>query len=124
LSRAKKRNVSEDLRNWFSKKHPEGNWQRYNTKGEAIGPCAREPGEPKPKCLSNEKAAKCLKNQIASAVRRKRKADPVANRKGKGGKPKMVSNKINEQHSEEIRYCKLCGKMKHKSNVLMVQKCG
>jgi hypothetical protein len=88
--------MNEDLRNWFSKSHPEGNWKRYNTKGEAIGPCAREPGEPKPKCLSNEKAAKMSKNEIASAVKRKRKKDPVADRKGKGGKPKMVSNKIDE----------------------------
>jgi hypothetical protein len=43
---------SEDLRNWFSKSHPEGDWKRINSKGEAIGPCAREPGEPKPKCMS------------------------------------------------------------------------
>ena len=88
--------MNEDLRNWFSKSHPEGNWKRYNTKGEAIGPCAREPGEPKPKCLSNEKAAKMSKSEIASAVKRKRKKDPVADRPGKGGAPKMVSNKINE----------------------------
>ena len=108
--------VNEDLRNWFSKSHPEGNWKRYNTKGESIGPCAREPGESKPKCLSNEKAAKMSKNQIASAVRRKREADPVANRKGKGGKPKMVSNKISEEHNaEEMRYCPLCAKRETRS---------
>lgn len=101
--------MNEDLRNWFSKSHPEGNWKRYNTKGEAIGPCAREPGEPKPKCLSNEKAAKMSKSEISSAVKRKRKKDPVANRKGKGGKPKMVSNKIKEQ-VEDIRYCPMCKK--------------
>jgi hypothetical protein len=84
--------VKEDLRNWFSKDHPEGNWRRYNTKGKAIGPCAREPGEPKPKCLSNEKAAKMTQNQRASAVKRKRREDPVADRSGKGGKPIMSSN--------------------------------
>jgi hypothetical protein len=105
----KKRNVSEDLRRWFSKTAPEGNWKRYNTKGEAIGPCAREPGEPKPKCLSNEKAAKMTKLQRAAAVRRKRKSDPVANRKGKGGKPIMVSNRIGEQ-MDMIRYCPKCKK--------------
>jgi hypothetical protein len=105
----KKRNVSEDLRKWFSKTAPEGNWKRYNTKGEAIGPCAREPGEPKPKCLSNEKAAKMTKKQRAAAVRRKRKADPVANRRGKGGEPIMVSNRIGEQ-MEMIRYCPKCEK--------------
>ena len=88
--------ISEDLRDWFSKSHPEGNWKRFNSKGEAIGPCAREPGEKKPKCLSNEKAAKMSKDEIAAAVRRKREKDPVANREGKGGKPIMSSNKIDE----------------------------
>jgi hypothetical protein len=101
--------ISEDLRKWFSKTAPEGNWKRYNTKGESIGPCAREPGEPKPKCLSNEKAAKMTKLQRAAAVRRKRKSDPVANRKGKGGKPIMVSNRIGEE-AGMIRYCPKCGK--------------
>ena len=79
-----------------------------------IGKCAREnPNEPKPKCLSKEKASQ-LRSQggakkIASAVKRKRKEDPVANRRGKGEKPKMVSNKINEQ-SEMVRYCPKCQK--------------
>ena len=109
----RKKRVNEDLRNWFNPSHPEGGWKRYNTKGEAVGSCARKEGEPKPKCLSNEKAAK-LRSQggakaIANAVKRKRKADPVANRKGKGGKPKMVSNNIEEQ-SEMIRYCPKCQK--------------
>ena len=108
-----KSSVKEDLRNWFDPNHPDGGWKRYNTKGEAIGPCAREPGEAKPKCLSNKKAAQ-LRSQggakkIASAVKRKRKEDPVANRRGKGEKPKMVSNKINEQ-SEMVRYCPKCQK--------------
>ena len=112
-NQARKKVVKEDLRNWFNPSHPEGGWKRYNTKGEAIGQCARKEGEPKPKCLSNEKAAK-LRSQggakaIASAVRRKRSQDPVANRKGKGGKPKMVSNKIEEQ-SGMIRYCPKCQK--------------
>jgi hypothetical protein len=53
-------------------------------------------GEGKPKCLSKEKAAKMSKDDIAAAVRRKRKSDPVADRPGKGGKPKMVSNKLDE----------------------------
>ena len=101
--------MNEDLGNWFSKSHPEGNWKRYNTKGEAIGPCAREPGEAKPKCLSNEKASKMTKDEIAAAVKRKREADPVADRPGKGEKPKMVSNKIEEQSGEE-RYCPMCKK--------------
>ena len=33
--------VNEDLRKWFSKTDPEGDWKRINSKGEAIGPCAR-----------------------------------------------------------------------------------
>ena len=88
--------LSEDLRKWFDKDHPKGGWKRYNTKGEAMGPCAREEGEGTPKCLSNEKAAKMTKKERAAAVRRKRKKDPVADKKGKGNKPKMVSNKIKE----------------------------
>lgn len=82
----------EDLRQWFSKTHPEGGWKRINSKGEAIGPCAREPGEPKPKCMSNEKRAKLSKAERAAAVAAKRKHDPVADRAGKGGKPVNVSN--------------------------------
>lgn len=92
--------VTEDLRKWFGtgKKGGVGGggWDRYNTKGEREGKCAREPGEPKPKCLSKEKAAKMTKDEIAAAVKRKRKKDPVADRPGKGGKPKMVSNNIDE----------------------------
>ena len=94
---------AEDLRNWFNPKHPEGGWKRINSKGEAIGPCAREPGEPKPKCMSNEKRAKLSKKERASAVAAKRKHDPVADRSGKGGKPVNVSNfgkgKLSESYS-------------------------
>ena len=71
-------------------------YDRYNTKGERIGKCARGEGEGKPKCLSKEKAAKMSKSERAAAVRRKRAADPVADRAGKGGKPIMTSNKIDE----------------------------
>ena len=74
--------VKEDLRKWFDKDHPEGCWKRINSKGEAIGPCAREPGEPKPKCMSNEKRAKLSKKERASAVASKRKHDPNPERKG------------------------------------------
>ena len=83
---------AEDLRQWFDPKHPKGGWKRINSKGEAIGPCAREPGEPKPKCMSNEKRAKLNKKERASAVAAKRRHDPVADRSGKGGKPVNVSN--------------------------------
>jgi hypothetical protein len=97
MSVADSLSLREDLRDWFSKKHPTGNWRRFNTKGEAIGPCAREPGEPKPKCLSNEKSAKMSREEIAAAVRRKRKTDPVVNREGSGNRPIMVSNNIKSE---------------------------
>lgn len=81
--------LKEDLRQWFDPNHPKGGWKRINSKGEAIGPCAREPGEAKPKCMSNEKRAALSKKERASAVRTKRKHDPDAERKGK---PINVSN--------------------------------
>jgi hypothetical protein len=95
----------EDLRKWFDPKDPEGGWKRINSKGEAIGPCAREPGEPKPKCMSNEKRAKLSKKERAAAVAAKRQHDPVADRPGKGGKPVNVSNfgkgKISKKKTNE-----------------------
>lgn len=95
----------EDLRQWFSKSHPEGDWKRINSKGEVAGPCAREPGEPKPKCMSKEKRAELSKSERAAAVATKRKHDPVANRSGKGGKPINVSNygkgKLSEEEVDE-----------------------
>jgi hypothetical protein len=104
----------EDLRKWFGKGGEGGvgggGWDRYNSEGERIGKCAREPGEPKPKCLSKEKAAKMSKDEIAAAVRRKRESDPVADRPGKGGKPKMVSNKIDEGLLDKLRGRKLIGR--------------
>jgi hypothetical protein len=90
--------IQEDLRKWFDPNHPEGGWKRINSKGEAIGPCAREPGEPKPKCMSNEKRAKLSKEERASAVRTKRKHDPNPDRKGE---PIMVSNFGKGRISEE-----------------------
>jgi hypothetical protein len=113
IKHSKKKIAYEDLRKWFGTGGEGGvgggGWDRYNTKGERIGKCAREPGEGKPKCLSKEKAAKMSKDEIAAAVRRKRKADPVADRPGKGGKPKMVSNKIKEEMGL-VRYCPKCQK--------------
>jgi len=83
---------SEDLRQWFDPNHPKGGWKRIDSKGNVAGDCAREPGEPKPKCMSNEKRSQLSKKERAAAVRVKRKHDPVADRKGKGGKPVNVSN--------------------------------
>jgi len=105
----KKKKVTEDLRKWFGTGGEGGvgggGWDEYNTKGERTGKCARGEDDdgkgPKPKCLSKEKAAKMSKSEIASAVRKKRKEDPVADRPGKGGKPKMVSNKIDEAKKEK-----------------------
>ena len=95
----------EDLRKWFSKTDPQGDWKRINSKGEVAGPCAREPGEPKPKCMSKEKRAELSKSERAAAVATKRKHDPVADRAGKGGKPINVSNygkgKLSEDEVDE-----------------------
>jgi hypothetical protein len=90
---------SEDLRKWFDPKHPEGGWKRINTKGEVVGPCAREPGEAKPKCMSNEKIASLSKKERAAAVRAKRKHDPNPERKGK---PINVSNYGKGKLSEDM----------------------
>lgn len=92
--------LDEDLRNWFKPDHPEGGWKRINSKGEAIGPCAREPGEPKPKCMSNEKRAQLSKKERANAVRLKRKHDPNPERKGA---PINVSNYGKGKISEESK---------------------
>lgn len=91
--------LKEDLRKWFSKTAPEGGWKRINSKGEAIGPCAREPGEPKPKCMSNEKRAKLSKKERASAVASKRRHDPNPERQGK---PINVSNFGKGKISEDM----------------------
>ena len=78
--------MNEDLRTWFRQK-----WVRMDTKGEIKGPCAREDGEGKPKCLPAAKARSMSKQDRATAARRKRREDPVADRKGKGNKPIMVN---------------------------------
>ena len=92
--------LKEDLRKWFSKTDPAGDWKRINSKGEAIGPCAREPGEPKPKCMSKEKRASLTKKERASAVHAKRKYDPNPERKGE---PINVSNFGKGKISESMK---------------------
>lgn len=93
--------LNEDLRNWFNPNHPDGGWKRIDSKGNVKGDCAREPGEPKPKCMSNKKRSLLTPKERANAVKAKRKHDSVADRKGKGGKPINVSNfgkgKLSEQ---------------------------
>jgi len=99
--------VEEDLRNWFNPSHPEGGWKRINSKGKAIGPCAREPGEAKPKCMSNAKRASLTKKERASAVKAKRKHDPNPERKGAPinvsnyGKGKLSEEKDNREYDYE-----------------------
>ena len=90
--------LTEDLRKWFSKTDPAGDWQRINSKGEAVGPCAREEGEPKPKCMSREKRASLSKKERANAVRTKRKHDANPDRTGA---PISVSNYGRGKISEE-----------------------
>jgi len=70
------------LGKWFKEK-----WVRFDTKGKIKGDCAREAGEGKPKCLPKSKAHAMSKKDRAKSARRKRRKDPVADRKGKGGKP-------------------------------------
>jgi len=91
--------LKEDLRKWFSKTDPAGDWKRINSKGEAIGPCAREPGEPKPKCMSRAKRESLTKKERASAVAAKRKHDPNPERQGK---PINVSNFGKGKISEDM----------------------
>ena len=116
--------MNEDLRKWFSKTDPKGGWKRYNSKGEAMGPCAREPGEPKPKCMSNEKAASLSKKERASAVAAKRRHDPDAERKGK---PINVSNfgkgKISEEETNEACWTGYTAKGMKKKGNRMVPNC-
>ena len=88
-----KETVSEDLRNWFDPNHPKGGWKRVNTKGEVVGDCARDPGEPKPKCMSNAQRASLSKKEKASAVKRKRAQDPNPERQGP---PINVKSKVDE----------------------------
>lgn len=105
IANGKAAQLDEDLRNWFNPNHPDGGWKRIDSSGKAVGPCAREPGEPKPKCMSNKKRAQLSRKERASAVKSKRRHDPVADRAGKGGKPVNVSNfgkgKISEDYLEE-----------------------
>jgi len=70
--------ITEDLRKWFDQE-----WVRFDTKGKIKGPCAREAGEGKPKCLPAKKAYALGKKGRASAAQRKRRQDPNPNRRGK-----------------------------------------
>jgi hypothetical protein len=71
--------ADESLHDWFNKEK----WVRMDTKGKIKGPCAREPGEGKPKCLPQAKAHSLGKKGRASAAARKRREDPNPERSGK-----------------------------------------
>ena len=86
--------TNEDLRTWFRQK-----WVRMDTKGNIKGDCAREDGEGKPKCLPSTKAYSMSKADRATAARRKRREDPVADRPGKGGAP--INVRTEEMDLEE-----------------------
>jgi hypothetical protein len=87
--------VDESLKDWFGK-GKKGDWVRVGVDGDIKGDCAREEGEGKPKCMPRSKAHSMKKKDRASAARRKRAADPVADRPGKGGKPVMVKTQKEE----------------------------
>ena len=70
--------LEESLHDWFTKEK----WVRMDTKGNIKGPCAREPGEGKPKCLPQSKAHNLGKKGRASAAQRKRREDPNPERHG------------------------------------------
>ena len=90
----------EDLRKWFGK-GAKGDWVRVGTDGEIKGDCAKDEGEGKPKCMPRSKANKTSLKDRASAARRKRYADPVADRQGKGGEPIMVKTDKKESIEEK-----------------------
>ena len=101
-----KENLKEgNLRKWFQ----DGGWNRYNTKGEKVGKCARDDKDgdgkadgPKPKCLPASRAASLGKKKIAAAVKRKRREDPNPDRTGAAKNVKTVSKK-NEEFDMEIQ---------------------
>lgn len=86
--------IREDLRKWFRDR-----WVRMDTKGNIKGDCAREEGEGKPKCLPLAKARAMSKEDRATATKRKRREDPVADRQGKGNKP--INVRTEEMNLEE-----------------------
>ena len=110
---------NEDLRKWFSKTDPAGDWKRINSKGEVVGPCAREPGEPKPKCMSRAKRESLTKKERAAAVRAKRKHDPNPERKGE---PINVSNYGKGKLSEEKKEVNLFKDKNGKVRIFMLRR--
>jgi Domain of unknown function (DUF6321) len=94
--------LEESLHDWFSKEK----WVRMDTKGNIKGPCAREPGEGKPKCLPQSKAHNLGKKGRASAAQRKRREDPNPDRHGAAinvNTKKKQNENIDESWSEKYK---------------------
>ena len=92
--------LDESLHDWFNKEK----WVRMDTKGNIKGPCAREPGEGKPKCLPQSKAHNLGKKGRASAASRKRREDPNPERSGKA-----INVATKKKTNEEHEMCPECG---------------
>jgi hypothetical protein len=95
--------ADESLHDWFNKEK----WVRMDTKGKIKGPCAREPGEGKPKCLPQSKAHSLGKKGRASAAQRKRREDPNPDRSGKAinvnTKKKANEEALDEKWSQKYK---------------------
>jgi hypothetical protein len=102
--------ADESLHDWFNKEK----WVRMDTKGKIKGPCAREPGEGKPKCLPQSKAHSLGKKGRASAAQRKRREDPNPERSGKAinvNTKKKSDESIDEGWREKLGAAALAGSM-------------
>jgi len=95
--------ADESLHDWFNKEK----WVRMDTKGNIKGPCAKEPGEGKPKCLPQAKAHSLGKKGRASAAQRKRREDPNPERSGKAinvnTKKKSNEDVLDEKWSQKYK---------------------
>jgi hypothetical protein len=102
--------ADESLHDWFNKEK----WVRMDTKGKIKGPCAREPGEGKPKCLPQSKAHSLGKKGRASAAQRKRREDPNPERSGKAinvNTKKQSNESIEEGWRDKLGAAALTGAM-------------
>ena len=85
-----------------------------DTKGNIKGPCAKEPGEGKPKCLPQAKAHSLGKKGRASAASRKRREDPNPERSGKAinvNTKKKSDESIDEGFGKMLGTAALAGSM-------------
>jgi hypothetical protein len=102
--------ADESLHDWFNKEK----WVRMDTKGNIKGPCAKEPGEGKPKCLPQSKAHSLGKKGRASAAQRKRREDPNPDRSGKAinvDTKKQSNENIDENWKKKLGAAALTGAM-------------